>query len=255
MKLLVFQGSPRPDGFTQLVLDRFLQGVADEGASWELIRLAERDVRPCVGCYSCWYDSPGVCVQRGDDMAGILERMRSCDVEVYATPLYACGMTAIMKRVVERTLPRLLPFLVAGKEGLTNHPFRPPVQAARAMVLISVCGFPEVEHFSALVEHFRALARASERALAGVLLRPGSEAMLFLDQLGKAGPEILEGFRQAGRELVERGRVSTETEELVRRPWTRNLQAFREQANAFWHVRMEHAEAVRRGEERGPSGT
>jgi len=249
MKLLVFQGSPRPQGFTQLVLDSFLQGAANKGASAEVVRLADKNIRQCTGCYSCWYDTPGVCAQQGDDMAGILEQMRSCDVEVYATPLYACGMTAPTKRVIERALPLLLPFLVDDREGLTAHPVRPPVREGRAMALISVCGFPEVEHFSSLVGQFRALARVSGRTLAGVLLRPGSESMLFLEQLGKTGQEVLDGFRRAGEELAERGRVSPETEETVRRPWTRNLQASREQANAFWSVRIEHARAARRGTE------
>jgi multimeric flavodoxin WrbA len=54
MKLLVFQGSPRPKGYTQMVLEKFLQGAASKGASSEVIRLAGKRIHPCIYRYdSC----------------------------------------------------------------------------------------------------------------------------------------------------------------------------------------------------------
>jgi multimeric flavodoxin WrbA/putative sterol carrier protein len=249
MKLLVFQGSPRPKGYTQMVLEKFLQGAASKGASSEVIFLAGKKVKPCIGCYSCWYKTPGVCIHKGDDVPEILEKMKCGDMEVYATPLYHYGMTAFMKLFMERTLPLMLPYLVENQDGGTTHPERYPGTRARGMVLISVCGFPEVDHFKALVAQFRLLARSSQKKLAGVLLRPGSESMLFMERLGKKGKDVLEGFFRAGQEIATRGEVSPETEEIVSRDWTQNLRAFREQANAFWDVRMDHAKKVKGGSE------
>jgi putative NADPH-quinone reductase len=249
MKLLVFQGSPRPKGYTQMVLEKFLEGAASKGASAEVIHLAGKKIKPCIGCYSCWYKTPGGCIHKGDDMPEILETMKSCDVEVYANPLYHYGMTAFMKLFIERTMPLMLPYLIENQEGVTTHPYRYPGKRAPGMVLISVCGFPEVDHFKALVEQFRLLARSSQRKLAGVLLRPGSESMLFIERLGKKGKGVLDGFYRAGQEIVERGEVSPETEEIVSRDWTKNLRGFREQANVFWNVRMDYAEKVKQGTE------
>jgi multimeric flavodoxin WrbA/putative sterol carrier protein len=232
-----------------MVLEKFLQGAASKGASAEVIRLAGKKIRPCVGCYSCWYKTPGVCIHKDDELPEILEKMKSCDVEVYATPLYHYGMTAIMKLFVERTMPLMLPYLIENREGVTTHPYRYPGKRAEKMVLISVCGFPEIDHFKALVEQFRLLARSGQRQLAGVLLRPGSESMLFIERLGEKGKRVLKGFYRAGQEIVEKGKVSAETEEIVSRNWTNNLRAFREQANVFWDVRMDYAEKVRQGKE------
>jgi putative sterol carrier protein len=120
------------------------------------------------------------------------------------------------------------------------------------MVLISVCGFPEAEHFSALVENFRLLCRAGRRELAGILLRPGAESMRFIEKFGKKGVDVLQGFFRAGQEIVENGKVSKEVEELVSKEWTKNRRGFQEQANLFMTVRLEHGERSRRGEETRP---
>ena len=247
MKILALQGSPRPKKYTQMVLEKFLEGAASKGAEFEVIHLASKKINPCIGCYTCWYKTPGVCIHK-DDMPELLEKLKSCDVEVYATPLYTYTMTAFMKLFLERRLPLVQPYLIES-EGVTTHPSRFPDKRAEKMVLISVCGFPEVDHFGALVETFRLLARAGKKRLAGVLLRPGAESMLFVDQLGKKGKEVLNGFYRAGQEIVEKGEVSKEVEEIVSQEWTKNRRGFQEQANLFWTIRQEHAERTRQGEE------
>jgi len=250
MKILVLQGSPRPKGFTQMVLERFLAGVASKGAEYEVIPLASKKIEPCRGCYNCWFNTPGVCIHK-DEMPEILEKLKSSDVWVWATPLYHFGMTAYTKLCLERTLPLVLPFMIES-DGITTHPYRFPDQKAKKMVLISVCGFPEVEHFSALVENFRLLSRMGRRELAGVLLRPGAESMRFIEKLGKKGEDVLNGFYRAGQEIVEKGRISQEVEEIVRQEWTKNRRGFQDQANLFMTIRLEHGERTRRGEEKRP---
>ncbi len=247
MKILALQGSPRPKKYTQMVLDKFLEGAASCGAECETVHLASKKINPCIGCYTCWYKTPGVCIHK-DDVPDILEKLRACDVEVWATPLYHFGMTSYMKTFMERTLPLIEPFLVEHK-GITSHPQRYPDGRTRKMVLVSVCGFPEVSHFDALVENFRLLARTGRKDLAGVLLRPGSEALIVIDMLGKKGEKVLQAFYRAGQEVVEKGKVSSEAEEAARQEWTKNVQGIHEEANLFWNIRMEHAKKVSRGEE------
>lgn len=248
MKILALHASPRPYAYTHMVLEKFLEGAASKGAEHEVVHLPSHKIKPCIGCYTCWYKTPGICIHK-DDGPQLLEKMKSADVEVWATPLYHFGMTSYAKIFMERTLPLYLPLLIEA-HGVTTHPSRFPGQGAKKVVLISVCGFPEADHFSALVENFRLLTRTGKRELSGVLLRPGAESMLFIERLGKKGEEVLQGFYRAGQEIVEAGRVSPETEEIVRMEWTKNRRGFQEQGNLFWKVRMEHAERTRRGEER-----
>ncbi|MDO9210434.1 MAG: NAD(P)H-dependent oxidoreductase [Deltaproteobacteria bacterium] len=40
MKILALQGSPRPKKYTQMVLEKFLEGAASKGAEFEITPLA-----------------------------------------------------------------------------------------------------------------------------------------------------------------------------------------------------------------------
>jgi len=248
MKILALQGSPRTNEYTQMVLSKFLEGAAAKGAESEIIWLAQKKINACTGCYSCWFKHPGKCIHQ-DDMPQILEKLRLADVWVWATPLYHFSMTSYAKRCLERTIPLVEPFLIESA-GLTTHPYRYPELASKKIVLISVCGFPEKEHFSALVENFRLLAQAGRWALAGVLLRPGAETLIFLEKLGKRGEAVMSGFLQAGQEIVEKGEISKEVENIVSQEWTHNRPFFREQANLFMQKRIEYEERLRKGEEK-----
>ncbi len=139
MKILALQGSPRPNGYTQMVLAKFLQGTGAKGGESEIIWLAQMKINACTGCYSCWFKHPGICIHH-DDMPLIIEKLRLADIWVWATPLYHFGMTSYAKRCLERTLPLVEPFLIESA-GLTTHPYRYPELGPKKIVLISVCGF------------------------------------------------------------------------------------------------------------------
>jgi multimeric flavodoxin WrbA len=97
MKILAIQGSPRPKvSNTEILLQQFLQGAQSQGAETETIYLKDKDIHSCVGCYTCWAKTPGVCIFK-DDMPELLEKVRSCDIIVYATPLYNYNMTSLLK--------------------------------------------------------------------------------------------------------------------------------------------------------------
>ena len=147
MKILATQGSPRPKvSNTEILLQEFLKGVRSQGAETETVYLKEKEIHSCVGCYTCWAKTPGVCAFK-DDMPELLEKVRNCDILVYATPLYNFNMTSLLKAFQERLLPLLDPHLVKMGE-IYRHPQRYEVN--RKMVLISNCGFPEVSHFDGL---------------------------------------------------------------------------------------------------------
>ena len=66
------------------------------------VPLADKDIRPCRGCYIC-QDTPDVygCPQE-DDMAGIVEDILWCDCLVLATPIYSWYCPSVMKSVLDR---------------------------------------------------------------------------------------------------------------------------------------------------------
>ncbi|NWF91859.1 MAG: SCP2 sterol-binding domain-containing protein, partial [Syntrophaceae bacterium] len=63
MKILAIQGSPRPKASnTEVLLQEFLKGARSQGAETETIYLKEKKIHSCIGCYTCWTKTPGVCV-------------------------------------------------------------------------------------------------------------------------------------------------------------------------------------------------
>ena len=234
MKILAIQGSPRPKtSNTEILLQEFLKGAQSQGAETETVYLKEKEIHSCVGCYTCWAKTPGVCVFK-DDMPELLEKVKGCDILVYATPLYNFNMTALVKAFQERLLPLLDPHLIKTGEAY-RHPQRYAVN--RKMVVISTCGFPEVSHFDGLSQVFRHLERNGGVPIIGELLMPGGE---LLKQQGMQDnvQGVLRTAYRAGMEVIKEGRVLKETEMEIQRPLV-PPDALAEMANLWWDSHLE----------------
>ena len=105
-KVLILSGSPRKGGNSDILCDEFLRGAQDAGHKAEKIRVAEKKVTPCSGCYYCSTHG-GACVHK-DDMADILQKMIDADVIALASPVYFYSISAQLKAVIDRTVARWL---------------------------------------------------------------------------------------------------------------------------------------------------
>jgi len=229
MKILAIQGSPRPKASnTEILLREFLKGAQSQGAETETIYLKDKDIHSCVGCYTCWAKTPGICIFK-DDMPELLEKVRDCDILVYATPLYNFNMTALLKAFQERLLPLLDPHLVKSGD-LYRHPQRYEIN--RKMVLISTCGFPEISHFDGLRHVFRHIERNGGVPIIGELLMPAGE-LLKQEGLREHIQGVLQAAYRAGVEVIRDQRVSQETESEIKKPLVAP-DAMAEMANLWW---------------------
>ena len=212
VKVLAIDSSPRGEGQskTKMILNPFLEGMREAGARVERVDLRKKTVRNCVGCFTCWTKTPGVCVHMDDMSKELFPKWLEADIAVYATPLYHFTMNAAMKAFVERTLPVLEPFFVQ-EGGRTRHPLRHKVPQA---VVMSVAGFPEVSVFDQLSAYVRFLFQG--RLLAEIY-RPGAEH-LGNAPLREKREQILSALHQAGREMVQSRKVSAETLERITQP-------------------------------------
>ena len=103
-KILILSGSPRKGGNSDILCDEFMKGALSTGASVEKIRVAEKKIAPCSGCYFC-RKSGGRCALN-DDMGEILQKIIDCDVLVLSSPVYFYSMCAQLKAVIDRTVAR-----------------------------------------------------------------------------------------------------------------------------------------------------
>ena len=58
--ILILSGSPRKGGNSDLLCDEFLRGAQEAGHDVEKVRVAEKKIAPCSGCYYC-QDHDGAC--------------------------------------------------------------------------------------------------------------------------------------------------------------------------------------------------
>lgn len=53
MKVIAFNGSPRKDGNTAILINHLFREVETEGIETELVQLSEKEIRGCIACYKC----------------------------------------------------------------------------------------------------------------------------------------------------------------------------------------------------------
>ncbi len=101
--VLILSSSPRRNGNSDLLCDRFLEGAKSSGHTVEKIFIKDKNINYCTGCSSC---SMGKSCPQKDDMPEILEKMINADVIVMATPVYFYTMCGQMKTFIDRTCAR-----------------------------------------------------------------------------------------------------------------------------------------------------
>jgi len=230
MKVLALNSSPRTGSVskTELMLNYLVQGMREAGAEVEVVELRKKTIKNCIGCFTCWTKTPGVCIHEDDMSRELYPKWSASDLVVYATPLYHFLMNASMKAFIERTLPLLEPFLIA-REGKTFHPLR---GEHPKMVFLSVAGFPEMSVFDELSFWVNSVYGKHGTVVAQIY-RPLAEALL-VPALESKAREIFEATVHAGREIVASMKVSPETLERITQPLVEDTGPAFAIANLMW---------------------
>ncbi len=215
MKVLAFNGSPLMEkGNTALILNPFLEGARQAGAEVELLYIAKLNIHDCLGDFNCWMKTPGTCHQ-ADDMQLIHPKLREADVWVFASPVYVWGVSGTMKVLMDRFLPLIEPSITLN-DGHCSHPLRAGTKRSK-IVLVSNCGFWEMDNFDPLLAQMRMLCRVIGFEFAGSLLRPAGPLLAAMLEMGAPVEDILEAAREAGRQLVRDGVISARVQQIVSR--------------------------------------
>ncbi len=227
MKVIAINSSARADGITKtgMLLDALVLGMREAGAEVETVNLRQKKINNCIGCFTCWTKTPGICVHKDDMTNELFPKWLDADIAVYATPLYHYTVNAAMKAFLERTLPILEPFLLP-HEGRTRHPLR---QKWPESVVLSVAGFTEASVFSQISAYVNFLFGTGLRA---EIYRPGAEAMTR-PEYGETVKDILDATAAAGRSLVESRKISEETMQRIAQP-IGDRDTYEKMANVFW---------------------
>ena len=99
MKVLLLNGSPRPNGNTAAALREMEQVFAQEGVETELVHVGGQAIRGCIGCGKC--REKGRCVF--DDLVNeTAPKFAACDGLVAGGPVYYASANATLVAFLTR---------------------------------------------------------------------------------------------------------------------------------------------------------
>jgi len=103
MKVVAFNGSPRKNGNTYLLLKTVLDELQKEGIETELVQMAEQSpIQGCVACYKCMERKNMQCAIETDPFNSYFEKIGGADGILLGSPVYFSDITAGMKALIER---------------------------------------------------------------------------------------------------------------------------------------------------------
>lgn len=122
MKILILNGNPKADyvEFDSYIED-LKQSLGHKSHETKNIMLRNLQLHDCIGCYTCWLKTPGVCCFN-DGIEDILKEYLAADVVILASPIIMYYVSALLKRVNDRLLPFGHPFLVLRDNRMAHVP-------------------------------------------------------------------------------------------------------------------------------------
>ena len=98
-KVLLINGSPKPNGCTYTALNEMIKVLNDEGIETELIHIGSKDIRGCIACRKC--QELGKCVF--DDIVNeTAEKFKDADGLVVGSPVYYASPNGTLISFLDR---------------------------------------------------------------------------------------------------------------------------------------------------------
>ena len=211
MRILVLNGSPKAKSDTMVLTNAMLKGLNEAGEHQiTMVDVIKKDIKPCIGCFGCWKNGDGKCIQK-DDQNDILEKYTEADLIIWSFPLYCYAMPSHLKAVLDRTIP-LVQMKMVEVDGRIQHV--PLVDfSKKKTVVISGCGFPNWEgNFDGL----RLMCRNCFGNLTMVCVP--ETPLLNVKEAKPVADRLVAKFVDAGREYTENGGLSEMTIAALEEP-------------------------------------
>lgn len=111
MYIVIMNGNPDAgDGAFEDYVASFAGGLEAAGHRATKVDLRELNLKYCIGCWSCWWATPGKCVHR-DDMVQLYPELVAADLVVWASPLSLGTVSSLTKLAQDRFIPLIHPYI------------------------------------------------------------------------------------------------------------------------------------------------
>jgi multimeric flavodoxin WrbA len=102
MRVVAFNGSPRKEGNTYLLVQRVFQELHPEGIETEYFQVGGKPLRGCIACFKCVENKDKKCVLPDDGLNDYVAKMEEAEGIILASPVYFSNVTAEMKALIDR---------------------------------------------------------------------------------------------------------------------------------------------------------
>jgi multimeric flavodoxin WrbA len=103
MKVVAFNGSPRKQGNTSILIDKVFDELKREGIKTEQINLTGSPLKGCTACMACLKNQDKRCIIDNDIINQCIEKMLEADAIILGSPTYFSDVTAEMKALIDRS--------------------------------------------------------------------------------------------------------------------------------------------------------
>jgi len=102
MKVVAFNGSPRPDGNTAALIQAVFGALGQEGIQTEMVQVGGKRVRGCTACFQCFTQRNRKCAIQDDALNEWMAKMEEADGIILASPTYFADVTSEIKALIDR---------------------------------------------------------------------------------------------------------------------------------------------------------
>ncbi len=133
MKVVAFNGSPRKEGNTSILIKHLFKVIEGAGIETETINVAGKIKRGCTACRKCVENQNKQCVFDDDIINECIAKMLEADGIIIGSPTYFAAMTAETKALIDRA-----GYVVKGNGNLLRRKIGAAVTVARRAGSINV---------------------------------------------------------------------------------------------------------------------
>jgi multimeric flavodoxin WrbA len=102
MQVVAFNGSPRKDGNTAILIRHVLAALEGQGIRTETVQVGGEPIRGCIACYQCFENKDRHCAVNKDMLNDCVDRMLAADGIVLGSPTYFACMSPEIKALIDR---------------------------------------------------------------------------------------------------------------------------------------------------------
>jgi len=191
MRALILYGGSRKDPLGTAIEGMLSEALRARGWAPGTVFLEALSIKPCVGCFQCWFKTPGECFQK-DDGQYVAKAVARCEALFFLSPLTFGGYSSVLKRAADRLIPTISPlFQWVGGEMHHRLRYRP----AHHFLAVGWQGAPDPERAAVF-------ARLAERNALNMQAPVSGSAVLNSGQAAadqRAELERLAARLEAGR--------------------------------------------------------